>query len=101
MTLRFETMALIAILFIMGMFVAMWLIGTLMAKRQRRFDVNLKQINWSIRVIPITPGNYEFIENLFDEIGKLPESRDSRNLEKLEVLYEEFEKKFGRLNKAI
>ena len=77
MTLRFETMALITILIIMGLFVAMWLIGTLNAERQRRFEVNLKQITWSIRVSPITESNQEFIEKLFDEIGKLPESRHS------------------------
>ena len=101
MTLKFESMALVTVLIIMGLFIVIGVIGILKLRRKERFPKAYIQIINALYNSPITPGNYEFIEKLFDKIGKLPESRHSWNLEKLDVLEREFENKFGKLNKAI
>ena len=101
MTLRFESMALVTILFVMGLFVAIWIVGTMELKIRDRFPIALGQITQAIYSSPVTPGNYRLIQNLFKEIEKLPESRNSWNAERLDVLERKFENKFEKLNKAV
>ena len=66
-----------------------------LAERNARFNKQYNTLYHWVKNSPNTGNNRDFIKRMFDEISKMPESKEPSNYEKLQVLEIEYMEKFN------
>ena len=79
---------------IIAVFFFIWLYGELTNQYAHYFDHQLEQLEYWIKSSSLTMNNFEFILDLFKEIGKNPQSHTPENSRRVWNLREKFNLKF-------
>lgn len=97
--MKIETFIVILIIFLMFIFVASYVIATLLKKRQldpmATFDRQYRMVEYFIRYSHERNTSFEVIKGMFEELKSHPLAKSYS--EKIEVLENEFYLKFSKL----